>query len=135
MYYDKEELLFRIRMIIEDIHNYRYARELKRFNFLQMAAVMNNPQKQFKELKIHRSEMSKKLYVMYLRMFYKNSIQGVEINTVLDAFKRISKRDIMDRKEMKAYRLLPDTVTIYRRAHKNEYPLRLSWTLHHSIVY
>lgn len=93
-----------------------------------------NPTVAFNELEIQRGIIPKDMYSFYLRMLFQANTNNAPIELILRAFKNVNKSNLMDRKEMRKFNMLPNEITIYRGTDAGEIKPRLSWSLDEKIA-
>ncbi len=94
--------------------------------------TMGTPQAAFEELIRIRDHVDKEAYCLYVRILTQTNTHGVDINTMLLAYKDLEFTDVMYEEEIKMWEALPDEITIYRGTDYYEYPPRICWSLEES---
>lgn len=83
----------------------------------------------FKQLIAIRTKVDKAAYAMYVRMAIQMDTYGVPLEILLEALDGLKQEDLMSKKELKKFKVVPDMITIYRGTDAGEYPPRISWSL------
>lgn len=83
----------------------------------------------FKQLIAIRTKVDKAAYAMYVRMAIQMDTYGVSLEILLEALDGLKQEDLMSKKELKKFKVMPDMITIYRGTDAGEYPPRISWSL------
>ena len=87
-------------------------------------------EKAFKKLISLRTIIPKELYAMCLYRLFVHDTNEVPMDTLIEAFSGVDRKDIMYEEDLKKYEALPDEITIFRGSQDpNEEKPRISWSL------
>lgn len=87
-------------------------------------------EKAFQKLISLRTIIPKKIYAMCLYMLFDNDTNEVPMDTLIEAFSGVDRKDIMFEEDLRKYEALPDEITIFRGSQDpNEEKPRISWSL------
>lgn len=87
------------------------------------------PQVMFEEMIKIKNDQPKDLYGYYIRFMLQSDTYNLKKGTAMKAIEGIPRKYLMSKIEMKQYKELPETITIYRGTSDMEYDPRFSWSL------
>ena len=87
-------------------------------------------EKEFQKLISLRTIIPKELYAMCLYKLFVTDTDEVLMDTLIEAFSGVDRKDIMFEEDLIKYEAFPDKITIYRGSQDpNEEKPRISWSL------
>lgn len=89
----------------------------------------------FKKLASLKGQIPSELYGMILFRLYITDTEGVEMDSLIQAFIDVKRENLMTDEELTAFNNLPEVLTIYRGSENpNEKSPRMSWSLSKSVA-